>query len=58
MSAKQKLAELFEKLKAHSQKSNDPELAAIVEEVQASFEPTADEDEGGGGNNPKAPDIP
>ena len=55
MSQNQRLKELLEKLKAHNQKNNDPELNAIIEEYQSSME---EEEDDKGGNSPEPPDIP
>ena len=58
MSQKQQIKELFEKLKAHSEKNNDPELDKIIQEYQAALETGEEEEEDNGGNNPEPPDIP
>jgi hypothetical protein len=49
-----KFKELFEKIKAHGEKTDDPELKAIAQEFSSLFDPAAD-DSGGGSNHPQDP---
>jgi hypothetical protein len=54
----QKIKDLFEKLKAHAEKNNDPELQQILDEYQSSLEATVQDDGPGENNPPEQPDIP
>lgn len=61
MYSKTKLLEIYEEIKAHSQQTNNTELAALADklfaEIQA-MDATNDSDSGGGSNNPPPPNIP
>jgi len=52
MSQTEKLKELIDKIKAHSEKTEDPELKAIAQEFSSLFEPAGDDP---GGNHPTDP---
>ncbi len=59
MSNKQKLQEILAKLKSWSESSGDETLDAHIKELEteinASFEPQGDSEEGEGGNSPSDP---
>lgn len=60
MYSKTKLLEIYEAIKAHSNKSNDPELSELADRLQAeitAMDDTADNSDPGG-NNPPPPHVP
>ncbi len=60
MSQKEKLQEIYQKLKEHNEQEGSAALDAIVEELRTTIAALdADEEEGGGGNNPTfKPKVP
>lgn len=63
MSNKQKLQEILAKLKSWSESSGDETLDEHIKELEteinASFDPQGDSEEGGGGNHPtNKPPVP
>ena len=52
MSQKDKIKELFEEIKAHSEKTKDPQLEAITQKFSTLFDPAGDDE---GGNHPTDP---
>lgn len=61
MYSKNKLQEIYEAIKAHSNKSNDPELSELADKLHAqisAMDDTADNSDDPGGNNPPPPHVP